>query len=133
MNHDDPERLRAYLDHILRAIGRILRYSAGLDLAGFLANEMAQDAVIRNLEIIGEVARNVQRHFPETATAHPEVPWTAAYLMRNQVAHGYFDVDLGIVWRTIHDDLPPMEARITGLLATLLDGGGELPAPGTDQ
>ena len=70
---------------------------------------MAQDAVIRNLEIIGEASHSIEIHFPEFAASHQELPLSFAYQMRNAVAHGYFKVDLEIVWKTIEDDLPQLE------------------------
>jgi len=79
-------RVLAYLDHVLLAIRRIARYAKGMTEEGFFANEMAQDAVIRNIEINGEAARNIARHHPDFAASHPEVPWEDVYLMRNRVA-----------------------------------------------
>ena len=110
-----PQRLADYLAHILQAIERIQRYS-GSDEAGFLGNEMAQDAVIRNLEVIGEASRNVEREHPDFAAAHPELPLAFAYEMRNALAHGYFKVDLAIVWRTIGSDLPRLHRQVCALL-----------------
>ena len=78
----------------------------------FLQDEKTQDAVVRNFEIIGEAARNVERHHPEFAISNPEVPWDVMYTMRNRVAHGYFKVDYEIVWRTIHADLPELRAQV---------------------
>jgi len=78
----DPLRLPDYLGHILQAIERIQRYTADLDEVGFLQSEMAQDAVIRNFEVIGEASRNIERHSPEFVTAHPELPLSVAYEMR---------------------------------------------------
>ncbi|CAG9187213.1 HepT-like ribonuclease domain-containing protein [Cupriavidus pinatubonensis] len=60
---------------------------------------MAQDAVIRNIEIIGEASHNIESHHPDFAAAHPELPLAFAYQMRNAVAHGYFKVDLGLSGR----------------------------------
>ena len=108
-------RVLAYLDHILLAIRRIGRYTKTMTQDGFCANEMAQDAVIRNIEIIGEAARNIARHHPDFAASHPEVPWEDVYLMRNRVAHGYFSVDLEIVWRTVQRDLPVLERQVLRL------------------
>jgi uncharacterized protein with HEPN domain len=65
-----------------------------------------QDAVIRNLEIIGEASRNIERKHPDFTAAHPELPLSFAYEMRNALAHGYFKVDLAIVWKTVETDLP---------------------------
>lgn len=114
-----PEVLRAqdYLGHILQAINRINRYVAGMDHATFLVNEEKQDAVIRNIEIIGEAAQNIMRKYAEFASSHPEFPWGSAYGMRNVVAHGYFKVDLEIVWKTIQTDLPQLHQQVSNLLA----------------
>ncbi len=71
----DPQRLPDYLGHILEAIERIQAYVADVDEVGFLASKIIQDAVIRNLEVIGEASRNIERVHPEFAAAHPELPW----------------------------------------------------------
>lgn len=99
------ERLADYLDHALQAIDRIERYAGAIDEAAFMHDEMVQDAVIRNLEVIGEASHNIETHFPGFAAAHAELPLAFAYQMRNAVAHGYYKVDLAIVWRTITTDL----------------------------
>ena len=112
----DQQRLADYLSHILEAIERILRYVDGIDVAAFLRNDMAQDAVIRNFEIIGEASHNIEMHYPEFAADHPELPLAFAYQMRNAIAHGYFKVDLEIVWKTIHADLPRLSERVKGFL-----------------
>ena len=108
-------RVQEYLQHILKAIGRIDRYTAGMDEAGFLGHEMAQDAVIRNIEIIGEASNNIQRVAPEFAAQHGQIPWLVMYTMRNRVSHGYDNVDLEIVWKMIQSDLPTLNAQIRSL------------------
>lgn len=108
----DKQRLSDYLEHILEAITRIDRYTADMDEMAFLSSEIAQDAVIRNLEIIGEASHNIEVYFPEFATAHPELPLAYAYQMRNAVAHGYFKVDLEIVWQTIQRDLARLYEQV---------------------
>lgn len=85
---------------------------------------LRQDAVIRNIEIIGEAARNIDRHHPDFASRHPDVPWEDIYLMRNRVSHGYFTVDLEIVWKTVKRDIPELEDQAKRLLAGLAAGGG---------
>jgi uncharacterized protein with HEPN domain len=105
-------RVADYMDHILEAIARIGRYTAGLDFETFAASEMTQDAVIRNLEVIGEACRNIERADPDFASRHPDVPLRPAREMRNVLSHGYFGVDLAVVWRTVARDLPALEARI---------------------
>lgn len=67
----DEARLLGYLEHILQAMERIQNYTDDIDEATFLQNEMTQDAVIRNLEVIGEASRNIERYYPEFATATP--------------------------------------------------------------
>jgi len=115
----DPHRRPDYLGHILQAIDRINRYSAGMDEAGFLQSDMAQDAVIRNFEVLGEASRNIERDHPGFAAAHPELPLAFAYEMRNALAHGYFKIDLDIVWRTIKSDLPGLRLRVHQALIQL--------------
>jgi uncharacterized protein with HEPN domain len=78
----DKQRLADYLAHILEAIARIARYTEDMDEEVFLGNEFAQDAVIRNIEVIGEASRNIEVHHPDFATAHPELPLAFAYQMR---------------------------------------------------
>jgi uncharacterized protein with HEPN domain len=95
-------RVADYLGHILRAIERIDRYTADMDEAGFLSSDLVQDAVIRNIEIIGEASNSIQRVAPEFATQHDDIPWLVMYTMRNRVSHGYDKVDLEIIWKTIH-------------------------------
>ena len=109
-------RVIAYLEHIAQAIQRINHYTSDITEVTFLDNKMIQDAVIRNIEIIGEAARNIQRHAPEFATQHSDIPWEVIYAMRNRVAHGYFKVDLDIVWKTTQHDLPALAADIARLL-----------------
>lgn len=119
MTQERQVRLPEYLDHILKAIARIGRFVRGRSAADFIGDEMLQDAVIRNIEIIGEAARNIELSAPEFCAEHPEVPWATIYAMRNRVAHGYFEVDLDLVWRTVTDDLPGLRSQIASLLAEL--------------
>ena len=81
----------------------------------FVSDQLVQDGVIRNLEVIGEASRNIERSHPDFAAAHPELPLAIAYDMRNALSHGYFKIDLQIVWKTIHSDLPPLQALVVGL------------------
>lgn len=76
---------------------------------------MAVDAVVRNITIIGEAARYITRDDPDFAAAHSEIPWEAMYGMRNQVMHGYFVVDIDIVWSTVQSYLPELERELSRL------------------
>ena len=98
----------------LQAIERIQRYTEYIDETGFLHNDLVQDAVIRNVEIIGEAARNIARHYPEFAQKHAEIPWEDVYLMRNRVSHGYFSV--AVVWKTVQRDIPELRQWLMPLV-----------------
>ena len=92
---------RVFLLHILEATGRIASYVEG-GRADFMARPIVQDAVIRNLEIIGEASKRVS---PETRAEHPEIPRAKMSGMRDVLAHGYMAVDLEIVWDVVANRL----------------------------
>ena len=112
-------RLKDFLGHILEAIARIQLFSANMDEAGFVADIKTQDAVVRNLEVIGEACNHVRRVAPAYAEAHPEVPWGSAVGNRNALSHGYFSIDLVLVWATVRNDLPELKQAVTNLRAEL--------------
>jgi uncharacterized protein with HEPN domain len=101
-------RVPDYLGHILEAIERIEEYVSDMDELAFLSSKLVQDAVIRNIEIIGEASNNIQRVDPVFAAQHAEIPWQVMYAMRNRVTHGYDKVDFEMVWKTICNDLPEL-------------------------
>jgi len=111
-----PSRLDDYLNHILEAIERIEQYTEDMDEMSFLGRPLVQDAVIRNIEVIGEAANNIAKRYPEFGEEHSDLPLSFAYQMRNIVAHGYFKVDLEIVWRTIQVELPEFYLRARAAL-----------------
>jgi uncharacterized protein with HEPN domain len=84
----DRKRIADYLAQIIEAIDRIGQYTADMTEPAFLENRLVQDAVIRNIEIIGEASNNIEKSFPDFAAYHPELPLALAYQMRNAVAHG---------------------------------------------
>ena len=101
-----------YLNHILEAIERIEAYtSAGAD--AFRDDIKTQDAVIRNLQVIGEAAKKVSL---KTRAATPEIPWSDIAGMRDRVVHHYFGVSLDIVWDVIANHLPPLRAGVRRVL-----------------
>jgi len=79
----DQQLVTDYLAHITEAISRIYRYTRDMDEATFLNNQLVQDAVIRNFEIIGEASNNIEKHYPDFAASHPELPLALACQMRN--------------------------------------------------
>jgi uncharacterized protein with HEPN domain len=104
----------AYLADILHSAKAIQRFTAGVTLEQFKANEEKYEAVIRKFEIIGEAARRLS---PEAKALFPEIPWRMVTAMRNILIHDYDDVDLDIVWETLNRDLPPLVGRLEPYLA----------------
>jgi uncharacterized protein with HEPN domain len=116
-----PETLRLpdYLDHMLEAIRRVDEYTQGMEEHAFLQDSLRQDAVLRNLQNLGEASRNVLRLDDGFTARHPNLALTSAYQLRNAIAHGYEKVDLRIIWRTVRFDLPPMRATLLIVRASL--------------
>lgn len=96
-----------YVRHIVDAITAIEQFTDGHDYSSFAKNKMVQDAVIRELEIIGEASKRLSETFKRTL---PDVPWKNIAGMRDKLIHDYFGVNLEAVWKTVHDDLPPLKA-----------------------
>ncbi len=121
-----PERVEDYLEHIAEAIERAIRYTGSLEsLAALEQDELAQDAIVRTLTVIGEAAVRIQKEAPDFVAAHPEVPWSQMRGIRNKVVHDYFDVAWDVVWDTVKQDLPPLREQIK----TLLKPTGSAAAP----
>ena len=104
---------RVFLAHILDAITQIKIYTASLSYDQFSKTRLVQDGVIRQLEIIGEASRNLSDEF---RTRSPEIPWSQIISLRNRLIHAYFEVNLGIIWDIIQNDLPPLEQTINAWL-----------------
>lgn len=107
----DQERL---LD-ILEAIAKIERH-LGRDIEEFADDEMQQVWVIHHLQIIGEAAYGFSQQF---RASHSEIPWVQIIGMRHVLVHGYFEIDLDIVWAVIEKDLPPLQGAIEAILRQL--------------
>ncbi|MCB0218873.1 MAG: DUF86 domain-containing protein [Chrysiogenetes bacterium] len=108
-----PRGFELYLRDILEAITRIESYVEDVDQRGFAADQMRVDAVIRNLEVIGEAAKHLRES--ERALA-PDIPWRKIAGLRNILAHEYFGVDLDIVWDVIITHLPPLRRAVSILI-----------------
>lgn len=101
-----------YLQHMLDAITRIERYTDGMSESEFQNDDLVQDGVIRQIEILGEAAKQVS---DDTRTQYDEIPWTDIAGMRDRLIHGYFNVDLGLVWQTVQHDIPRLKAQLTAI------------------
>ena len=91
-----------------------LSFMSGRDRSDLDNNRMLMLAVVKNLEIIGEAARNVSS---ECRTRHPELPWSETMAMRNRLTHAYFGIDLDIVWDTVANDLSPLVEQLGRVIA----------------
>jgi uncharacterized protein with HEPN domain len=100
---------REYLADIHEAIQRIQTYTTGLSYAQFRADEKTQDAVIRNIEILGEAVKHLSL---ELVAAHGDVEWKGIAGMRDKLVHEYFGVNLDILWDVVTAKLPPLRAQI---------------------
>lgn len=106
---------RIYLLHIRDAIQHIVEYTeAGQE--SFLADRKTQDAVVRNLEIIGEATKRLS---PSLKDAHPDISWKPMAGMRDKLIHDYFGINLQLVWDVVEHDLPVLRLRVSKLLEDL--------------
>lgn len=110
MAEERDERL--YLAETSGAIDRALRYTAS-GREAFFEDPMIQDAVVRNLEIMGEAVKGLSETI---RTSHPQVPWKKIAGMRDRVIRGYFHVDLDIVWEVVEKELPRLRQQLTAIL-----------------
>lgn len=92
-----------YLEDMRESMRRILEYTDGLSFDEFKSSNLKTDAVIRNLEIIGEASKNVPDKIKKS---YSEIPWKQMYGLRNLVVHEYFGIDYENIWKIISDDLP---------------------------
>ena len=110
---------RLYLDDILESIDRIGEYVQGMDEEAFGSDRKTQDAVIRNLEVIGEASRNLS---DEMKARSNEIEWAKIVGFRNIFAHEYFGVSIPIVWDIIQTKLDPLKKTCTELLRQMEKG-----------
>ncbi len=102
-----------FLQHILDSIVAIEQFSEGLNKDAFKKDFLRQSAIIRQIEVIGEAAKNIPAIF---AKEHPEVPWKDMAGMRDKLIHHYFGVDLLFVWNVVERDIPELKQQIQSIL-----------------
>lgn len=115
-------RLADYLGQMLQGAMDALAFTEGMDREGFADDLRTQRAVIMSLMIIGEAANRVLSEAPAFAEANADILWRGIRGMRNRIAHGYFDVDLAVVWQTVVTELPPLVKQLAHILTAFSDG-----------
>lgn len=109
---------KEFLSDILEAIRRVKAYTIGMSYQAFLADTKTQDAVVRNLEIIGEATRGVS---PDARERRQTVPWKSMAGVRDRLIHHYFGVNLDVVWKIVSSELEEVAFDVEELLKELKD------------
>ncbi len=107
---------RLLLEDMLLSMEKISTYIGTMDKDSFVKDTRTIDAVVRNLEVIGEAASRIPEDF---RAIHAEVPWRRVIGLRNRVIHEYFGVDLEIVWSVVTDDLPQLKSDVKQIVEGL--------------
>lgn len=107
---------KLYLYDILEATGKIIAFTKGYNYKKFSMDDRTIDAVIRNLEVIGEASKHIPKKLKDQ---HQEVDWRAMMGLRNIIAHEYFGVDLRIIWKTARERIPELNKQIKSIIADL--------------
>lgn len=113
----NENRLPDYLDHMIEAAQQVCAYLEGMGKEDFLDDKRTQQAVILNIVIIGEAATKLLKDYEPFLDRHPAVPWRSMKGMRNRIAHGYFDINLDVVWETAQTALPQLLLRLPAIRA----------------
>ncbi len=98
------------IEDILESIEKIQRYSKGLSFDDFVINSMTVDAIVRNIEIIGEASKNVPLEIQEKCN---DIPWQKLKGIRNRIVHEYFKIDTTIIWFIMQNELAPLKQLLT--------------------
>ncbi len=107
-----------YLQDAVTAIDRIVSYVEGVDRGKFETDQMRLDAVIRNLQIIGEAVKKIPNSIQKR---YSNIPWREIAGLRNRVTHVYFDVDINIIWDVVHSELPILRNQIQEIIKEIDD------------
>lgn len=105
-------RLPDYIEHMRQAASDARTYVDGVTKIEFLVDKRTQQAVIMCLIIIGEAATKTMDRYPKFVDKNQEVPWRSIRGMRNRIAHGYFDINLNVVWDTVQTALPELLEKL---------------------
>ncbi len=106
-----------FLLHITEAINRTIKYTDGMNYEEFVQDTKTHDAVIRNIEIIGEAAKNIS---DDIKISYDEIPWKNMAGMRDRLIHHYFGVNLSIVWTVVKEELPSVNEQIQSIAQEIM-------------
>lgn len=112
---DESRSWRLYVQDMMEFGAKILSYTEGMDQETFIADKRTYDAVLHNIELVGEAATHVPGWVRD---AHPEVEWRRIVATRNRIAHGYLGIDDDVVWDIIQTDIPDLLPKLRRLLAS---------------
>ena len=102
-----------YLGDVLDSIQRIESYTVGVSKESFLENFMMQDALMRQIKIIGEASNGISNDFQEQ---HENLPWSQMRAIRNKIVHDYRGINLHVIWETVQNDLPALKKQVQNIL-----------------
>ncbi len=108
-----PRDYRVYLDDILDAVTKIRDYTSGMNLEGLKNDSKTLDAVIRNLEVIGEAAKKIP---DDVHRRYPAIEWKKIAGLRDILIHEYFGIDVNIIWDIVQTKLPPLKEQVERVL-----------------
>ena len=109
-----PRDHKLYLKDMLEAIRKIEKYSEKISLETLLEDELVQDAIIRNLEILGEAAKNIPDN---VKNENPDIEWKKIAGLRDIITHAYFGIDVEIIWDVVENKVPPLKKNILIILS----------------
>jgi len=115
-----PRDYRVFLDDILEAAAKVLKYTAGFSAEKFFSDRKTVEAVVWNLQIIGEAAKNVPE---EVRSRYPDLPWRDMAGLRDIIVHQYFGIKLDVIWKVVQSDVPSLVNRIREILEQMEQQG----------
>ena len=104
---------------MIEACERILEYVKGLTKDKYIVNTMVQDAVLRNIMVLGEATSNLYECLPELETKYPQIAWIDIYGMRNRIVHGYFFINRDLVWEVATQRIPELNKQLLEVLKAM--------------
>jgi uncharacterized protein with HEPN domain len=110
-------RLPDYLNHMRQAIADALLFTEGMAQPDFERDKRTQQAVVMSMIVLGEAATKIMDRHAEFVAQHTEIPWRSMRGMRNRIAHGYFDIDLAVVWDTLQTALPMLKVQLDSIVS----------------